>query len=125
VAAWDALLASHDTSGALVKALAAADEEDRTQKHPVTPGAVVPARELYGDLLLVASQPGAAAKEYATSLQNAPGRARSLFGLARAAELAGDRAIAQARYTEFLKLMAQGDCERPEVRVARAFLASR
>ena len=125
VAAWDALLANHDTSGALGKAQAAADEEDRTQKHPVTPGAVVPARELYGDLLLAVGQPGAAAKAYATSLQNAPARARSLFGLARAAELAGDLATARSRYAEFLKVMEKGDRERPEVRVARAFVASR
>jgi hypothetical protein len=125
VAAWDALLTDHDTSGALGKAQAAADEEDRTQKHPVTPGAVVPARELYADLQLAVGQPGAAARAYATSLQNAPGRARSLFGLARAAELAGDLATARARYEEFLKLMEKGDGERPELRVARAFVASR
>jgi len=125
VGAWDALLADHDTSGALGKALAVADEEDRTQKHPVTPGPVVPTRELYGDLLLAVGQPGAAAKAYATSLQNAPGRARSLFGLARAAELAGDLATARAKYAEFLKLMEKGDGERPELRAARAFVAGR
>jgi hypothetical protein len=125
VASWHALLADHDTSGALAKAQAAADEEDRTQKHPVTPGAVVPTRELYADLLLAVGRPGVAAQAYATSLQNAPGRARSLFGLARAAELAGDLATARAKYAEFLQLMEKGDGERAEVRVARAFVASR
>jgi hypothetical protein len=53
-----------------------------------------------------------------------PGRARSLFGAARAAELAGDRAKAKAGYREFLKLMSKGDGQRPERGKARTFLRS-
>ena len=96
-----------------------------TQKHPVTPGAVLPVRELLGDLLLELSRPADAARAYEASLRQAPGRARSLFGLARAAEQAGDITTARARYREFLDLMAKADGDRPELAVARKAIASR
>src|SRR3989449_319104 len=122
--AWLARAAG-DATEAVRQATAAADIEDVTQKHPVTPGAVLPARELLGDLLLELNRPADAARAYEALLRQAPGRARSLFGLARAAEQAGDMATARARYQEFLKLMEKADGERPELRVAREFLASR
>src|SRR6266576_623058 len=118
-------LATGDTASAVLHAGQAADREDGTQKHPVTPGPVLPARELQGDLLLLAGRPAAAVRAYAATLALSPNRARSLFGLARAAELAGDMATALARYREFLSLMAQADGARPELAVARRAVASR
>ena len=91
----------------------------------MTPGAVLPARELEGDLLLVVGKPAAAAKAYAITLALSPNRARSLFGLARAAELTGDVATARAKYQEFLNLMAKADGGRPEIALARRALATR
>src|SRR5437879_4243976 len=117
--------AAGDTAEAVRQATAAADIEDVTQKHPVTPGAVLPARDLLGDLLLELNRPADAARAYEASLRQAPGRARSLFGLARAAEQAGDNATARERYQEFLTLMHAADGDRPEVLVARNALASR
>jgi tetratricopeptide (TPR) repeat protein len=72
-----------DTTGALKQSLEAAELDDRTEKHPVTPGAVLPARELYADMLLIAGKPGAAARAYRATLERQPGRARSLAGLKR------------------------------------------
>ncbi len=118
-------LVTGDTATAVLHAGQAADREDATQKHPVTPGAVLPARELEGDLLLVVGKPAAAAQAYATALALSPNRARSLFGLARTAELTGDRPTALARYREFLKLMAKAEGGRPELAIARRALASR
>src|SRR6266571_1071579 len=118
-------LVTGDTATAVLHAGQAADREDATQKHPVTPGAVLPARELEGDLLLVVGKPAAAAQAYATALALSPNRARSLFGLARAAELTGDMPTALARYREFLKLMAKAEGGRPELAIARRALASR
>ena len=106
------------------QATAAAELEDGTQKHPVTPGAVLPARELLGDLLLELGRPAEAARAYVASLAQQPNRARSLFGAARAAALAGDAKTAKARYQEFLQLMEKADGERPELQVARQFLAA-
>ena len=69
----------------------AADEEDATEKLPVTPGPMIPAREQLGYLLLEQSQPGLALKEFKTALANAPGRRSALQGAARAAELSGQK----------------------------------
>ena len=114
-----------DTAEALRLAAAAADLEDVTQKHPVTPGAVLPARELLGDLLLELGRPADAARAYAASLAQQPNRARSLFGAARAAELAGDVTVARARYREYLKLMEKSDGGRGELEIARGALSGR
>jgi hypothetical protein len=122
--AW-LMLAADDTAGAVLRAGQAADREDGTQKHPVTPGSVLPARELEGDLLLLVGKPAAAAEAYAATLALSPNRARSLFGLARSAELAGDNATAQAKYLEFLILMAKADGGRPEIAIAQRAVARR
>jgi predicted Zn-dependent protease len=60
---------------------------------------------------------------FAAALRNNPGRARTLFGLARASELAGDSAGAKQAYAEYLALMVKGDQTRPELAVARRSLA--
>jgi cytochrome c-type biogenesis protein CcmH/NrfG len=48
-----------------------------------------------------------------------PNRARSLFGLAQAAERAGNLTTARAAYQEFLNLMAKADGGRPQIAIAR------
>jgi len=101
---------------------AAADSEEVTDKHQVTPGELLPARELQGDMLLLAGKYGEARAAYRATLVREPNRARSLFGLARAAELAGDRAVAAAGYREFVRSMAEADGQRPELATAKAFL---
>jgi tetratricopeptide (TPR) repeat protein len=121
VAAWLAL-AARDTAAALALAAEAADLEDVTEKHPVTPGELLPARELQGDLLLAVGRYADAHAAYEATLRREPQRARSLFGAARAAELAGDRAGARARYVEFLAQMEKGDGNRAEIGQARASL---
>jgi tetratricopeptide (TPR) repeat protein len=56
----------------------AADEEDAIEKRPVTPGAIVPAREQLGDLLLELSRPKEALKEFEVALAMAPQRRGAL-----------------------------------------------
>jgi len=124
VAAW-LLLAAGDTAGALRDAKAAADREDVTAKHPVTPGELLPARELEGDLLLAAGQYTAARAAYEATLRREPGRSRSLFGAARAAELAGDVAAARTGYRAYLARMQQSDGTRAELEIARGALSGR
>jgi len=101
--AWVAL-ASGDTAGALRWAGAAAALEDATEKHPVTPGAVLPARELEGDLLMAVGRPAAAFQSYETVLRFAPGRRRSLAGAAGAAQATGDVAAARRLRAELRAL---------------------
>ena len=118
VTAW-AFFAAGDTTGALREAKAAADLEDVTEKHPITPGELLPARELEGDLLLAAGRYRDARVAYEATLRRERGRSRSLFGLAHAAELAGDRAGARAGYAEDLALMQRSDGDRPDLETAR------
>jgi tetratricopeptide (TPR) repeat protein len=114
--------AEGDTTGALAQARAAADSEEVTDKHQVTPGELLPARELEGDMLLQAGRYTEARAAYEATLDREPNRARSLFGRARAAELAGKRDAAAAGYNAFLLLMASSDGQRPELATAREFL---
>ncbi len=69
----------------------AADLEDGTDKHPVTPGSILPVREQLGDLLAELGRPAAALAEYETSLRSVPARLNSYHGAARAAEAAGQK----------------------------------
>ena len=124
VAAW-AAYAGGDVDGAIRQATEAAGVEDGTDKHPVTPGHVLPAREVLADLLLEAGRHAEARAAYQAVLKKEPGRARSIFGAARAAELAGDRAAAKAGYQRYLELMEGGDGQRPEVATARKAVASK
>jgi hypothetical protein len=100
----------------------AAELEDTTEKHPVTPGAVLPARELLGDLFLELDQPARALPEFETTLRNLPKRFNATFGAARAAELSGNPKKAKQRYTELIELCADADSARLELQNARAFL---
>jgi hypothetical protein len=122
--AW-LLFQSGDTAGGLALAAAAADTEDVTDKHPVTPAELLPARELQADMLLAAGQYAAARAAYQATLAREPGRARSLFGAARSAQLAGDRRGASESYREYAKAMERSDGARPELSIARAFLRQR
>ena len=107
---------------ALTLMRSAADLEDASDKHPVTPGSIVPARELLGDMLLEANQPAEALAEYERSLNSAPNRFHGLAGAAAAAERAGDAAKAKL-YREKLVQVAAADSDRPELLTAKRFLA--
>jgi tetratricopeptide (TPR) repeat protein len=109
---------------ALALMRATADREDATDKHPVTPGPIVPARELLGELLLELGQPAQALEAFERSHRAEPNRFRGLYGAARAAELLGDREKARTYYTALLESAAQADTERTELQQAREFLTS-
>jgi tetratricopeptide (TPR) repeat protein len=98
----------------------AADLEDSTEKHPVTPGAVLPTRELLGDLLLELDRPADALKEYEQSLAVSPNRFNGLYGAGRSAELAGDQIKARRYYRKLVQTSSLGN--RPELQHARDFL---
>lgn len=104
---------------------AAAEWDDATEKHPVTPGAVLPAREQLGELLLELKQPVAALQEFETSLRSAPNRFNGLYGAARAARLMADQRKAQAYYAKLVALSRQADSIRPEIEEAKAFLSGK
>jgi tetratricopeptide (TPR) repeat protein len=112
----------HEESLRLMRA--AAELDDATDKHPVTPGAILPAREQLGELLLELKQPTAALQEFETSLRRAPNRFNGLYGAARAAKLAADQKGAMAYYAKLMVLCRLADGVRPEIEEAKAFLAA-
>ena len=120
--AWLALAeGKRDESLKMMRAVA--DLDDATDKHPVTPGAILPAREQLGELLLELKQPSAALQEFETSLRSAPERFNGLYGAARAATLAQDHKKARTYYEKLLALTRQSDTTRPEIDEAKAFVA--
>jgi len=90
---------------------------------PVTPGPIVPVRELLGEMLLELNQPALALREFEASYAKEPNRFRGLYGAAKAAALSGDREKARAVYEKLLAPASRADTERPELKEARTFLA--
>ncbi len=124
VAAWVAL--DEGRKGEALKEMrSAADLEDFLGKDPVTPGAVLPARELLADMLVEAKEPEQALAEYEAVLRASPNRLNALFGAGHAAELAGQKEKARGYYNSLLQLCARADGDRRELLQARAFLAQK
>ncbi len=108
---------------ALTLMRSAADLDDALEKHPVTPGAILPAREQLGELLLELGRPADALREFEASLKRAPRRLAGLYGAAKAARLSGDAARARQHYAELVELTRSGEASRAEIREARAAAA--
>ncbi|HXT20993.1 MAG TPA: hypothetical protein VN923_09600 [Thermoanaerobaculia bacterium] len=103
----------------------AAELDEKVGKHPVTPGAVLPPRELLADLLLELGRPADALTQYELALRSAPNRFNGLAGAAKAAAAAGQDENAHELRTQLVALCAGATSERPELREARAALAGR
>ncbi len=122
VEAWVALAEGQNTD-ALRLMREAAGLEAATEKHPVMPGPLVPARELLGEMLLELDQPTEALAEFEASQKVEPNRFRALAGAAKAAELAGDTAKARTYHQQLVDLAKAGDGRRPELTAAQSYLA--
>lgn len=121
-AAWVAF-AQGNREEALTLMRAAADLEDKSEKAAVSPGRIVPARELLGDVLLESGRPGEALAEYERSQGHDPNRYRSLYGAGQAAVQSGNRDKARYYFSKLVELAGSGD-PRPETAQARRYLAS-
>jgi tetratricopeptide (TPR) repeat protein len=103
VSAWAARAEGRQTD-ALRLAREAADKEDQVEKHPVTPGPLIPARELYGDMLMAHDQPAQALLAYEATLAREPNRTRTILGAARAAKAAGRADVAARHYRSLIDI---------------------
>lgn len=121
IAAWIAL-AENQPSQALELMRQAADMEDASDKHPVTPGNVVPSRLLLGEMLLELKRPAEALVELKRSLARDPNRYQTIAAAARAARAAGDTSAASRYYAELVRLGEKAQARRPELAEARDFL---
>jgi hypothetical protein len=103
----------------------AAQREDATEKHVVTPGPLLPAREVLAEVFLEAGNSDAALIQYEAVLAKEPNRYRATFGAARAAHLSGDAEKARVRFTQLVELAQSADTERDSLQEARRFLAQK
>jgi hypothetical protein len=122
--AW-VLYAEGKRNDALTAMSAAADAEDKTEKHPVTPGVPKPARELYGVMLLESGNARDALAAFEATLKKEPNRLGAYVGAAKAAEKAGESVKAQEYYGKVVAIADAADNTRTEVADARAFLTKR
>jgi len=125
VSAWIARARGNAAEGERLMR-AAADLEDRNEKHIVTPGRMLPARELLGDMLVELGRPDRALAEYAAVLKKEPNRFRAVYGAAHAAALLGDRAAAGRYFQQLIMIGSRADGPpRPQLVEARQFVRTR
>jgi tetratricopeptide (TPR) repeat protein len=118
--AWVAF-AEADAGEAVKQMRAAADLQDEVGQGEVD----IPAREMLADILLDFQQPQNALIEYRKALQMSPNRFNGLFNAGRAAEAAGDKAVAGQFYATLLQNTSDGrNSARPELAHAKAFVSS-
>jgi tetratricopeptide (TPR) repeat protein len=99
---------------------AAADAEDKTEKHPVTPGPLAPARELYGAMLLDRDMTKEALTAYEAVLAKEPNRLATYVGAAKAATKLGNREKAKQYTAKVMALTKDADSQRPELMALRS-----
>lgn len=107
---------------ALVQMRGAADMEDASEKSPVSPGRVIPARELLAEMLLQSGNPSEALQQYERSQVRDPNRLRSLIGAGQAAAQINDRDKAKSFYARVMQQIGSSN-SRPEFRQVREYLA--
>ena len=100
----------------------AAEMESKTSKHPVTPGELIPADELLGDMLLTLNNPQEALEAYEVNLKGHPNRFNGIYGAAIASKLSGDNEKAKLYFEQLIELTKHSKSDRPELVEAKAFL---
>ncbi|MDJ0687058.1 MAG: hypothetical protein QNJ41_00970 [Xenococcaceae cyanobacterium MO_188.B32] len=100
----------------------AAEMEASTEKHPVTPGEILPASELLADMLLEEGRYQEAQTAYLNVLKRSPNRFNSLYGAGRAAELKGNDNQANFYYRKLIEI-TDPEAERERLQYVRDFLA--
>ena len=97
----------------------AADREDATEKHVVTPGMMLPAREILATVLLERGDSAGALRDFEAVLRKEPNRLRALAGAAIAAERSGDAQKAREYSDKISRQTAQADVGMPGLQLAR------
>ncbi|MBL6459542.1 hypothetical protein JMJ55_29985 [Belnapia sp. T6] len=113
----------HDQGLAVMRE--AVEREAKTEKHPITPGPLMPAREQLGEMLAIMGRHAEARREFEAVQETEPRRFRAVYGAARSAELAGDRDAARRHYQNLLEIAARAEPGRAEMDQARAAVTLR
>ena len=121
VKAWQ-MYAEKDMEKAKEMMFLAAKLEDATEKSPVTPGELLPVREMLGDLLLELNNPEEALLQYELALEKNPNRFNSLYGAGISAELIGDKNKAKDYFTTMIDLSGNSDLTRERLVYASDYI---
>jgi len=113
----------NDLKNGLLLMQEAVEIEKVTSYHPITPGYVLPAIELLGDMLLELNKPEEALVAYEQNLKVHPRRFNGIYGAAIAAKQLGDNEKATLYFEQLLELTGNINSERPEIKEARKFIA--
>jgi tetratricopeptide (TPR) repeat protein len=100
----------------------AADLESKTTKHPVTPGEVLPANQLLGDMYIELSDPSNAICAYESDLARHPNRFNSIYGIAYASKEIGDTKKASNYFKQLVQLVGNAASDRIELHEAKEYL---
>jgi len=103
----------------------AVEIERHTSKHPITPGDVLPAIELLGDMLLELNKPEEALAAYEENLIGRPNRFNGIYGAAIASKQSGDFEKATHYFIQLIELTKGINSERPEIEEAKAFIVTK
>ena len=113
------MLARGQKAEALQTLAGAARLETQMPRPIARPYPVKPAAELYAEALLASGDAAGAVRQFQAALQRTPRRAQALIGLARAAQVAGQRPLAIKTAREFIAMWHAADADRPELKDAR------
>ncbi len=119
--AWIAFKEGKDDQAIILMKLAA-DMEDKTEKHPVTPGEVLPARELLAEMFMQMNRPEEGLKAFEYNLKKHPNRFNALYGAATASEKINHPDQARAYYRKLVNISNSKTSDRPELLTAIAVL---
>ena len=122
IEAWMAMANNHPDDAIRLMERAAM-MEDNTSKHPVTPGEVLPAGELLGDLYIRLSMPEEALNAYEADLSKHPNRFNGLYGAGTAALALSNQEKAVKYYDLLVKSCNKSNCKRSELLKAKEYLA--
>lgn len=120
--AWLHLAKGNDPEALSLMKLASKMERE-TSKHPVTPGEVLPAEELLGDMLLELNKPKEALEAYEINLVQHPNRFNGLYGAALAAKQSGNTEKALLYFNQLIALTQGVNSDRPELEVAKKYIS--
>ncbi len=101
---------------------AAAAREDASEKHAVTPGRLVPAREVLAYATLDSGDTAAALREFESVLEQEPNRLAAFAGAADAAQRAGEPVKAKEYSAKVVELTKTADTPIAEVAQAKRLL---
>jgi len=115
-------LRRNDLKKGLLLMQEAVEIEKVTSKHPITPGDILPAIELLGDMFLELNKPEEALVAYEENLKVHPNRFNGIYGAAIAAKQLGNNKKAALYFEQLLELTENSNVERPEIKEVRKFI---